>query len=208
MAGIRRALRTFGINQNSNAQEIVDLAYGAANLALRTPFEKLTQIERDYNSVLSAPERLRSFFGRENPNTGESHSNKFQFWIKDLGIIPNVRRLFRTILLGALELNMLSDTIREHYKYVEGGVLSSLGNRLANRIDRLDAVLNRKVSDAKRLVVDSTELEIEVTWEDAVASDVILAPGLEEFTMDSVPPVVPDSTGHYPVAMPGFSKVI
>ena len=167
MAGIRRALRTFGINQNSNAQEIVDLAYGAANLALRTPFEKLTQIERDYNSVLSAPERLRSFFGRENPNTGESHSNKFQFWIKDLGIIPNVRRLFRNILLGGLELSMLSDTIREHYKYVEGGVLSSLGNRLANRIDRLDAVLNRKVSDAKRLAVDSTELEIEVTWEDA-----------------------------------------
>ena len=167
MAGIRKALRVFGINQNSNAQEIVDLAYGAANLALRTPFEKLTQIERDYNSVLSAPERLRSFFGRENPNTGESHSNKFQFWIKDLGIIPNVRRLFRTILLGGLELNMLSDTIREHYKYVEGGVLSSLGNRLANRIDRLDAVLNRKVSDAKRLAVDSTELEIEVTWEDA-----------------------------------------
>jgi len=46
----------------------------------------------------------------------------------------------------------------------------------------------------------------EVTWEQAMASDLILAPGIENFTMDSEPPVKPDAEGNYPVAMPGFTK--
>ncbi|MEE8451890.1 MAG: Gfo/Idh/MocA family oxidoreductase [Thermoguttaceae bacterium] len=46
----------------------------------------------------------------------------------------------------------------------------------------------------------------EVTWETAMASDLVLAPGLEDFTMDSEPPVKPDAEGNYPVAMPGFTK--
>jgi predicted dehydrogenase len=48
----------------------------------------------------------------------------------------------------------------------------------------------------------------EVTWEEAMASDLVLAPGLEEFTMDSDPPVMPDTNGRYPVAMPGFTKAL
>jgi len=36
----------------------------------------------------------------------------------------------------------------------------------------------------------------------------VLAPGIENFTMDSDPPVKPDAQGRYPVAMPGLTKVL
>ena len=42
-----------------------------------------------------------------------------------------------------------------------------------------------------------------LTWEDALASTLELAPGLDTQTWDGNPPVVPDSEGHYPIAMPG-----
>jgi len=35
-----------------------------------------------------------------------------------------------------------------------------------------------------------------------------LAPGLDNYTMDSEPPVKPDAQGSYPVAMPGITKVL
>jgi hypothetical protein len=41
-----------------------------------------------------------------------------------------------------------------------------------------------------------------------MASEVELAPGLDDFTMQSEPPVKPDAGGNYPVAMPGVSKVL
>lgn len=48
-----------------------------------------------------------------------------------------------------------------------------------------------------------------ITWEEALASEVSLAPGIENFTMDSPPPksAEPDASGGYPVAMPGQAKV-
>jgi predicted dehydrogenase len=48
-----------------------------------------------------------------------------------------------------------------------------------------------------------------ITWEEALASNVELAPGLDQFTMDSTPPVSPNADGTYPIAMPGIdiSKV-
>ncbi len=48
----------------------------------------------------------------------------------------------------------------------------------------------------------------EVAWEQAIQSDIELAPGLSQYTMDSHPPVVPDAQGHYPIAMPGMTKVL
>jgi predicted dehydrogenase len=47
-----------------------------------------------------------------------------------------------------------------------------------------------------------------ITWEQAMASDLVLAPGLDRYTMDSDPPVKPDAEGGYPVAMPGRTKVL
>jgi len=47
-----------------------------------------------------------------------------------------------------------------------------------------------------------------ITWEQALASDLALAPGLDHDTMDSDPPVKADAQGGYPVAMPGQTKVL
>ncbi len=46
-----------------------------------------------------------------------------------------------------------------------------------------------------------------ITWEEAFASDVELAPGLASFTTNSNPPVLPDANGKYPIAIPGQTKV-
>jgi predicted dehydrogenase len=48
----------------------------------------------------------------------------------------------------------------------------------------------------------------EITWEQALNSKLVLAPGIENYTMDSDPPVKPDAQGRYPVAMPGLTKVL
>ncbi|MHC4704398.1 MAG: Gfo/Idh/MocA family protein, partial [Planctomycetota bacterium] len=51
-----------------------------------------------------------------------------------------------------------------------------------------------------RMAAESGQM---ITWEQAMASDLVLAPGLDDYTMDSDPPVMPDAEGGYPVAMPG-----
>jgi myo-inositol 2-dehydrogenase/D-chiro-inositol 1-dehydrogenase len=56
-----------------------------------------------------------------------------------------------------------------------------------------------------RMAVESGQT---VTWEQAMASNLELAPGLEGYTMDSDPPVKPDAEGRYPVALPGQTKVL
>jgi predicted dehydrogenase len=48
----------------------------------------------------------------------------------------------------------------------------------------------------------------EITWDDAMASDLVLAPGLEDMTMDSETPIKPNEDGSYPIAMPGFTEVL
>ena len=47
-----------------------------------------------------------------------------------------------------------------------------------------------------------------ITWEQAIASNLVLAPGLDGCTMESKAPVAPDAQGRYPVAMPGLTKVL
>jgi len=56
-----------------------------------------------------------------------------------------------------------------------------------------------------RMAAESGQL---VTWNDALTSNLELAPGLDNYTMDSQPPVLPDDKGNYPVAMPGTTKVL
>ena len=56
-----------------------------------------------------------------------------------------------------------------------------------------------------RMAAESGQM---ITWEQAMASDLELAPGLDDYTMDSDPPVKPDAEGRYPVAMPGKTKVL
>jgi len=54
-----------------------------------------------------------------------------------------------------------------------------------------------------RMAVESGK---RVGWEEALASELELAPGLEELTMDSDPPVAPDEQGRYPIAIPGVTR--
>jgi len=56
-----------------------------------------------------------------------------------------------------------------------------------------------------RMAAESGQL---VTWKEAISSNLELAPGLDNYTMTSNPPVIPDSKGNYPVAMPGVTKVL
>ncbi len=47
----------------------------------------------------------------------------------------------------------------------------------------------------------------EITWEEALASNLELFPGLDQVTsLDTTPPVQPDENGQYPIAMPGITK--
>lgn len=56
-----------------------------------------------------------------------------------------------------------------------------------------------------RMAVESGRM---ITLDEALASNLELAPGLEHYTLDSKPPVEPDGTGQYPIAMPGRTKVL
>jgi hypothetical protein len=47
-----------------------------------------------------------------------------------------------------------------------------------------------------------------ITWEEALASELELAPGLADFKSDSNPPVMPDGNGNYPIVKPGQTKVL
>ncbi|MEO0530680.1 MAG: dehydrogenase, partial [Planctomycetota bacterium] len=47
---------------------------------------------------------------------------------------------------------------------------------------------------------------LEVSWDEALASDVTLAP--ERYAFDAPPPVVPDGDGRYPIAVPGKTVVL
>jgi len=44
-----------------------------------------------------------------------------------------------------------------------------------------------------------------VTWQQALMSEVELAPGLDTYTLQSEAPVKPDANGKYPVALPGLN---
>jgi predicted dehydrogenase len=87
------------------------------------------------------------------------------------------------------EHDLLFDAIRTDRPYNE-----------ADRCARttLTAILGRMaVESGKR-----------ITWDEAMASNVELAPGLDKFTMESAPPVMPDGAGRYPVAVPGVTNVL
>ncbi len=56
-----------------------------------------------------------------------------------------------------------------------------------------------------RMAAESGKL---ITWEDAMASNLELTPGLEQMTWESNPPVMPDAQGKYPVAIPGVTQVL
>lgn len=79
---------------------------------------------------------------------------------------------------------------------------------------RADEPYNETERSAKAAMVGilgrmAAESGKEVTWNEALASDLILAPNLEQWdSLDDPAPVQPDEDGNYPVAMPGFTKAL
>lgn len=83
-----------------------------------------------------------------------------------------------------VEFDLLIEAIRNDKPYNET-------QRCADAV--MTAILGRMAIESGKLV----------TWEEAMASKLELAPGLDGFTLDSPPPVAADAGGRYPVAAPG-----
>jgi predicted dehydrogenase len=88
-----------------------------------------------------------------------------------------------------VEHDLFFDAIRNDQPYNEA-------ERCCNAA--MVGILGRMAAESGRLV----------TWDEALACKTELAPGLEHYTLDSKPPVMPDADGKYPVAMPGISKPV
>lgn len=87
------------------------------------------------------------------------------------------------------EHDLLFDAIRNNKPYNET-------ERCAQAC--LTAIMGRMACESGQLI----------TWDDAMQSNLELPPGLDNYTMDSNPPSLPDADGRYPIAMPGETKVI
>jgi predicted dehydrogenase len=61
---------------------------------------------------------------------------------------------------------------------------------------QLTAILGRTAAHSGQLL----------TWDEVLASNAEVAPGLEKFNLDSTPPVLPDGQGRYPIPGPGVAK--
>jgi predicted dehydrogenase len=85
-----------------------------------------------------------------------------------------------------VEHDLLFDAIRQDKPYNET-------ERCAKAV--LTSILGRMAAYSGQLV----------TWDQALASNLELAPGLDKLTLDSPAPVMPDAQGRYPIPMPGLT---
>jgi predicted dehydrogenase len=92
----------------------------------------------------------------------------------------------------------------DHYQVEHDRLFAAIReNRPYNEAERsayaaLTGILGRMAAETGQLV----------TWEQAMASTQVLAPGLDGLTMESEAPVKPDARGRYPIAMPGMTRVV
>ncbi len=84
------------------------------------------------------------------------------------------------------EHDLLFDAIRKDIPYNES-------QRCAYAA--MTGILGRMASETGQMI----------TWEDAMNSNVELAPGLDDFTMQSPAPVLANASGDYPIALPGVN---
>ena len=87
------------------------------------------------------------------------------------------------------EHDLLFDAIRNDRPYNET-------ERCAK--SNLTAIMGRMACESGQLI----------TWDEALHSNLELAPGLATFTPESKAPVLPDASGRYPIAKPGLTKVL
>ncbi len=91
----------------------------------------------------------------------------------------------------------------DHYQYEHDLLFAAIRNdQPYNEAERsakscFTAIMGRMACESGKMI----------TWDEAFASNVELAPNLEQLTADGPAPVMPDAQGKYPVAMPGQTKV-
>lgn len=88
-----------------------------------------------------------------------------------------------------VELDLLFDAIRndQPYNEAERGALGIL------------------VGVMGRMAIETGQM---LTWDEAMASNAELAPGLEQMTLASAPPVQAGADGRYPLARPGLNRLL
>ena len=92
----------------------------------------------------------------------------------------------------------------DHYQYEHDLLFDAIrNNKPYNETTRcakscLTAIMGRMACESGQLI----------TWDDALASNHELAPGLENLVWDGPAPVMPDANGQYPIAMPGQTVVL
>jgi myo-inositol 2-dehydrogenase / D-chiro-inositol 1-dehydrogenase len=90
----------------------------------------------------------------------------------------------------------------DHYQYEHDLLFDAIRNdKRHNETERcakscLTAIMGRMACESGK----------QITWDEALASNLELAPGLDELKWDSTPPAVADAAGRYEIAMPGRTR--
>ncbi|MBX2819488.1 MAG: hypothetical protein KTR29_07395, partial [Rhodothermaceae bacterium] len=69
--------------------------------------------------------------------------------------------------------------------------------------DAKNGAMSTMTSILGRMATSSGQV---IEWEDAINSDLSLMP--KKFAWDAEPPILPNSDGYYPIAIPGKTKVL
>ena len=132
--------------------------------------------------------QTRQIPGCWNSGSKYAHGAKGSAWI-DRGQIEGADKWrFRAPIPNPyqVEHNVLFDAIRNDKPHNETEYAA---------MSTMTAIMGRMASYSGQMI----------RWEDAINSTVSHAP--EEYAFDATPPVVAEEDGHYPVAMPGVTKV-
>ena len=144
--GALRLLRKFGLRVKTlDAQGIVDIAYGAAQLAVRTPADRITPLSmmEMYSLPSKAGEAANAVAGgvdravRALPEWTVDLASKIPKWVSTWS--------FRKTFYNALGIVQLADTVR--YSHPE----------LANLVDDVDAIVGRRRQDMDDIRRDFTQ---------------------------------------------------
>ncbi len=93
----------------------------------------------------------------------------------------------------------------DHYQYEHDLLFDAIRNdKPYNEVERsakscFAAIMGRMACESGKLI----------NWDEAIKADIALAPDLDNVaSLEDKAPVEPDANGHYPIAMPGTTKVI
>jgi len=136
IAGLKRALNKLPFIEfkdfDATAQDIVDFAYGAAHLALRTPADRITPLSTEvmYSLASNATAVKESVFGTVDDIIKKAPHWSPQWIAERMGAISKWK--WRNTFYNGLGLVQLADTVRYY------------SPNLADLIDDVDAIVGRR----------------------------------------------------------------